>query len=344
MFRVDSPLLINPAPSWHKYSWFAEFIGNIGRYRSNTAKTAKLAILARTALFRIAEEEKIEFGLQKRGILHLYDDRAGFDHALEVNALLAQGGLHRKPVTPDEIVAIEPTLTRAYYGGMYTVDDATGDIHRFTQGLAQACRNRGVTFLQESVVQDIVPSSNDVTIRFGGELPGSSGTEQLSVSGAVVCAGVGSRALAARLGDRVNIYPVKGYSITVNLRDNDSRDAAPWVSLLDDKAKIVTSRLDATRYRVAGTAEFNGYNLDIRADRIAPLISWVRREFPDVATSSVIPWAGLRPMMPNMMPHVASSARPRILYNTGHGHLGWTLAAATAELTVANIATQIPPS
>ena len=106
---------------------------------------------------------------------------------------------------------------------------------------------------------------------------------------------------------------------------------APWVSLLDDSAKIVTSRLGADRFRVAGTAEINGFNRDIRADRIAPLVEWTRRYFPQVSTSRVIPWAGLRPMLPSMLPKVGQGKRAGVFYNTGHGHLGWTLSAATAE-------------
>jgi len=96
------------------------------------------------------------------------------------------------------------------------------------------------------------------------------------------------------LGDRVNVYPVKGYSITIQLDDKASRDGAPWVSLLDDKAKIVTSRLGANRFRVAGTAEFNGMNRDIRADRIRPLVDWTRRQFPHIDTSHWV-FAGARP-------------------------------------------------
>jgi D-amino-acid dehydrogenase len=132
------------------------------------------------------------------------------------------------------------------------------------------------------------------------------------------------------LGDRVNIYPVKGYSITVCLDDAASQQGAPWVSLLDDSAKIVTSRLGADRFRVAGTAEINGFNRDIRAERIAPLTEWTRRYFPQVNTSRVIPWAGLRPMLPTMLPKVGKGRLPGVFYNTGHGHLGWTLSAATA--------------
>jgi D-amino-acid dehydrogenase len=154
----------------------------------------------------------------------------------------------------------------------------------------------------------------------------------------VVCAGVASRALAADLGDRVNIYPVKGYSITVNLLDSHSQQSAPTVSLLDDETKLVTSRLGVDRFRVAGTAEFNGTNKDIRADRIKPLVDWVNQCFPGVNTRQVVPWAGLRPMMPNMMPRVGRGRRANVFYNTGHGHLGWTLSAVTADMVAGTVA------
>lgn len=154
----------------------------------------------------------------------------------------------------------------------------------------------------------------------------------------VVCAGVASREFARQLGDRVNVYPVKGYSITVNLTDERSQRSAPWVSLLDDETKLVTSRLGADRFRVAGTAEFNGYNKDIRADRIRPLVDWVNRCFPGVSTRQIVPWAGLRPMMPDMMPRVGRGRRANVFYNTGHGHLGWTLSAATADMIAAIVA------
>jgi D-amino-acid dehydrogenase len=147
----------------------------------------------------------------------------------------------------------------------------------------------------------------------------------------VVCAGVKSREIARQVGDRINIYPVKGYSMTVNLLDKSDQDAAPWTSLLDDGAKIVTSRLRDNRFRVAGTAELNGMNQDIRIARINPLVSWCATHFPAMNTRQVVPWAGLRPMMPDMLPRVVRGHNPRVLYNTGHGHLGWTLAAATAD-------------
>jgi D-amino-acid dehydrogenase len=162
--------------------------------------------------------------------------------------------------------------------------------------------------------------------------------------GVVVCAGTASRALAAMVGDRVNVYPVKGYSITVNLPDAASQAAAPTVSLLDDATKLVASRFGQDRLRVAGTAEFAGYDKDIRADRIRPLVDWVERCFPGVSTKSVVPWAGLRPMMPDTMPRVGRGRTPFVFYNTGHGHLGWTLSAATAEMVAHEVYAAVEPA
>ena len=245
-----------------------------------------------------------------------------------MSQLLAQGGLARRAVTPDEMRAIEPTLSGQYYGGYFTESDSTGDIHKFTSGLAAACERLGVRCLYGLQVQAVASDGRkaSVTVREDGR------DVTTAYDGIVICAGTASRALAAQVGDSVNIYPVKGYSITVNLLDAASQAAAPVVSLLDDETKLVTSRLGADRFRVAGTAEFNGYNKDIRADRIRPLVDWVHQCFPGVNTRSVTPWAGLRPMMPNMLPRVGRGQKAGIFYNTGHGHLGWTLSAVTADM------------
>ena len=328
MLKSDAPLLVNPKPSWHKISWFAEFIANIPNYRSNTVETARLAVAARKHLLGWAEQEGIDFDLKKEGILHIYRDKTSFDHAGKVSKLLAEGGLARRPVNPQEMRALEPTLAGEYYGGYFTESDSTGDIHRFTQGLAAAAVRLGVTCLYEQDVRAVTADAKQACVTVGH---GDHETRTV-FDGVVVCAGTASRTLAASLGDRVNIYPVKGYSITVNLNDAQSQAAAPMVSLLDDETKLVSSRLGVDRFRVAGTAEFNGYNRDIRADRIKPLVDWVQRCFPGVNTKSVVPWAGLRPMLPNMLPRVGRGRSPCVFYNTGHGHLGWTLAAITAEM------------
>jgi D-amino-acid dehydrogenase len=298
MLNRNAPLLVNPAPTWHKLSWFAEFMAAMPHYERNTIATARMAVAARQHLFAWAQEEGIDFDLKKQGILHIYRDKK----------------------------AIEPALAGEYYGGYFTESDSTGDIHKFTHGLSLAAERLGVRTLYDQNVKSV--QSNGKTAIVTTAQDGGTHT----FDGIVVCAGVASRGFASQLGDRVNIYPVKGYSITVNLNDAQSQAGAPNVSLLDDETKLVTSRLGINRFRVAGTAEFNGVDYDIRADRIQPLINWVAQCFPQIDTRSVVPWAGLRPMMPNMMPRVGKGRAANVFYNTGHGHLGWTLSAITADM------------
>ncbi len=328
MLQRDAPLLVHPSPSWHKLSWFAEFIGSIPHYRRNTVETVRLAIAARQHLFSWAATENIDFDLRKHGILHIYRDRKSFEHAAKVTRLLAEGGLQRRSVGRAEMRAIEPTLAGNYYGGFFTESDSSGDIHKFTQGLAAAAARLGVVFRCQQNVTALSADGHGAQV----SVDNGRGVETESFDAVVVCAGTASRRLAAMLGDRVNVYPVKGYSITVNLLDWASQRSAPMVSLLDDETKLVSSRLGMDRFRVAGTAEFNGFNTDIRADRVRPLIDWVEQCFPGVDTHSVVPWTGLRPMMPNMMPKVGRGRSPAVFYNTGHGHLGWTLSAVTADM------------
>lgn len=329
MFKKDAPLLVNPLPSWHKLSWFTEFLAAIPHHADNTTATTRMAIAAREHLFNWADEEGIQFDLKQRGILHIYRDKQGFETAGKISKLLAAGGLERRAVTPEEMQAIEPALQGQYYGGYYTESDATGDIHLYTLGLAAACEKRGGVIRYQQQVEHLLADAEQVRI-ISRDASGQS--EELTYDSVVICAGTASRALAAQVGDRLNIYPVKGYSITVALKDETSRSSAPQVSLLDEASKLVSSRLGDNRLRVAGTAEFNGYNRDIRADRIRPLVGWVQNCFPQISTEDITPWAGLRPMMPDMMPRVAQGKCPSVYYNTGHGHLGWTLGAATAEM------------
>ncbi len=340
MLKSDAPLLVNPAPTWHKLSWFAEFIAAMPHYERNTVETTRMAVAARQHLFAWAQEEGIDFDLKKEGILHIYRDKSGFDHAGRVSKLLAQGGLPRRAVTPDEMKAIEPTLAGNYYGGYFTESDSTGDIHSFTTGLAAAAQRLGVKILYG---QDVTAVRSDGQQAWVTAAHAEGESVVYMFDSMVVCAGVASREMAAQLGDRVNIYPVKGYSITVNLTDAQSQAGAPHVSLLDDETKLVTSRLGADRFRVAGTAELNGVDRDIRADRIRPLIAWVEQCFPQINTRSVVPWAGLRPMLPTMMPRVGAGHKANVFYNTGHGHLGWTLSAITADM-VANVVQAANPT
>jgi D-amino-acid dehydrogenase len=217
----------------------------------------------------------------------------------------------RELLTPSGVIDIEPKLkeVEGLVGGIYTPGDAMGDIHEFCFRLAtHISRKYNVTFSFNTKVEDV----NFLTSYYDN---------------VVICAGSRSSEVASMFGESINVYPVKGYSITIR----DAPVRYPSVSLLDDEAKIVTSTLD-DRLRIAGTAELDDWNLDIRKSRIDPLLKWVHKTFPQIDTRDFKPWAGLRPMTPSMMPIVRRTKSAKNVYlNTGHGHLGWTLAPATAK-------------
>ena len=317
VLRKDAPLLINPSFSLSKYRWLYKFLETTatGKAEINTKETIKIGLAAREIYFKIAEEEKIDFDLTKKGILHFYKDEKYFEQAKRSCQLYWDLGVDRELLTANQVRSIEPSLGGStILGGVYTPGDANGDIHKFCINLSEVLKNKyNVKFIYNFKLSSLDKVSSNDTI--------------------VLCAGVESAKLSRLINDPLDIYPVKGYSITIDVGTSDS---APTVSLLDDEAKIVSSRL-GNRFRVAGTAEINGYNYDIRKDRVDPLVSWVKNNFNGISTEHVVPWAGLRPMTPNMLPIVRRSKVPNIWYNTGHGHLGWTLGAATAETIAENI-------
>ena len=312
LFKEDAPLKINPKINLQKYDWIYRFIKAISQAESNTLKTCQWALRAHKLYKEIALRENLSFDMVEKGILHIYTDKSELENARKINKIYKKAGLARWEVSPKECLEIEPALVPPpkLLGGFFNETDFTGDIHKF-------CTN--LLFILETKYKVKHVNKEIKNIDLG--IP------------VIICAGVDSKALAKTIGDDLPIYPVKGYSITIR-----NPEVAPWTSMLDDEAKIVTARLGSDRLRVAGTAELNGYNTDIIQSRIKPLIAWSEKMFPGINTEYVTPWAGLRPMTPNMMPIVKRSWRNKnVYYNTGHGHLGWTLSAYTALLITKQI-------
>lgn len=324
MFKKDAPLLFKP---WRldlaMWRWILRFLWHTikGDASRNTAETVRMAIEARILYNKICQDEKLDHRMFDRsdcGILHFYKKEAYWNNAQDVMFLYNANGLDREEVNPAYVPVIDSALKdiKGIVGATYTKSDWTGDIHKFCYLLADFLKQQhNVLFFYNRKVNDI-----------------ASLTE--SYDAVVIANGVGSVELAKQLREDIGIYPVKGYSITIN---DVNPKHLPKVSLLDDEAKIVTSSL-GNRFRVAGTAELVGENYDIRKDRITPLLNWVHENFPQINTHNYSQWACLRPMTPNMMPVVKQSAKhSKVFYNTGHGHLGWTLAPATANQIVNQI-------
>ena len=340
MFKPDAPLLFNPSPEIQKYKWMMGFLWATlkGEHKKNTLETIDMAKKARETYFKIAEDEGIEFELLKKGILRFYDSEKEFKLDQAKKSWLDQEGMEWDTLTTEEVKDLEPAFkNNANYekivGGIYTKSDASGDIHKFCTNLEKVLVEKYSANLQLNTTVEYISRQKDqlvLTMRKENEIIND------SFDNVVICAGVGSQGFANRLGDKMNIYPVKGYSITIDLKDELSKSCAPSVSLIDQPVKIVASRL-GDRFRVAGTAELAGINTDIRQNRIRPLLDWVEKYFPNVSTETYTPWAGLRPMTPNMMPITSESRMKGVFYHAGHGHLGWTLSAETANRVVAKI-------
>ena len=316
MFKKDAPLLIRPRLDWAQWKWMAKFLYYTftDAYEKNTKETIRLGLEASKLYKEIGVEEGLSFDQTPSGILHFYKDQAYFESAKNAQSIYQSNGVAWDILGPMQTKALDKTLNdvNGIVGGAWTWHDWTGDIHKFCYQLASILENKyGVTFHYNWKINHL---------------------EELSFYDAVVVAnGVGSEKLANSVGDSLSIYPVKGYSITIN---NVDPKHLPTVSLLDDQAKIVTSTL-GNRFRVAGTAELAGENYDIRRDRIQPLLDWVHENFPNINTHDYTQWACLRPMTPNMMPVVQQSKKnPKVFYHAGHGHLGWTLSPATAKMAV----------
>lgn len=317
MFTKDAPLLIRPRLDWKQWKWIAKFLYFTikGDYATNTAKTVQMGIESRKLYDEICMSEPVDFDRKNSGIVHFYKNYEYYNNTLGANEIYKANGLNREVIKPSELVKIDPALNeiKGVIGATATHSDWTGDIHKFCYMLS-----------------GILEGKYNVKFKFDSTVTTKYGMGMISelFDAVVVCAGVNSVEIAKQVGDTLDIYPVKGYSVTIN---NVDPKYLPKVSLLDDQAKIVTSSL-GNRFRVAGTAELAGENYDILRDRIDPLLEWVRENFPNINTHDYSSFACLRPMTPNMMPITKQSDKnKKVYYNTGHGHLGWTLGPVTAK-------------
>ncbi len=316
LFKKDAPLLIRPRLDYRQWKWIAKFLYNTAtnQYEKNTSETIKMGLESSKLYKEIMYTEKLSFDQSPSGILHFYKDKQYFEAAKQAQYIYRKNGCEWDIVDTQRVKELDSTLenVEGIVGGAWTLGDWTGDIHKFCIDLERVLKKKyGVTFIYNSV------TTKDTMLQLVN-----------LYDAVVVCAGVGSVDIANSVGDTLDIYPVKGYSITIN---NVDKKHLPVVSLLDDQAKIVTASL-GNRFRVAGTAELAGENYDIRHDRVKPLLDWVRTNFPNMDTSDYSSWACLRPMTPNMMPITKQSDKnDKVYYNTGHGHLGWTLGPVTAK-------------
>ena len=327
--QEDAPLRWRWRADPAQLAWGLRFLAEClpGRTRRNIAAIVALALYSRRCLQALRSELNLQYDHLERGILHVYTDPRELALAVDAARLMRRFGLDRDTVDVEQCLAIEPALADArslLVGGDYTRSDESGDAHKFTRGLAIHAQAAGVEFRHETTIERIATGGSriaGVVVRHGD------GPELLTADAYVVALGSYSPLVLRPLGLRLPLIPVKGYSATLTLQGDSG---APTVSLTDDEHRLVFSRL-GDRLRIAGTAEFNGYDLEINAVRCAALMQRTRQIFPDLKTEGGPEfWAGLRPATPSNVPVIGRSRYPNLWLNTGHGTLGWTMACGSA--------------
>ena len=338
--REDAPLRFRPRLDAAQWVWSARFLLEClpSRTARNAAAVAALARLSHAELKRVRAEAGIEYDGLAKGVLHFFTEPADYDAARRKHPELRALGLNLEIKTGDECRAIEPALADsrvAIHGGLYCPDDESGDARKFTLELAARAAAQGVEFRYGVTVERIERAGGRVT---GVRVAASAGLETLGADAVVLSLGSYSPRFAAPLGERLPIFPVKGYSVTI-----PAGPGAPFVSLTDEAQKLVLSRL-GDRLRIAGMAELAGYDLAIDEARCRRILDRVFRLFPGAGERSQAEfWTGLRPATPGNVPVIGRSRRYRNLYyNTGHGTLGWTLSCGSAKVLADVVAGREP--
>lgn len=329
--REDAPFLLRPRELPHLVGWGLAFIRNArpARYRASMAANLRLASYSLQALREWRAQLGLRFDERANGTIKVFRDRRAFDAALARNAILAELGLKVEALDPAGVARVEPALAplqERLVGGIYCPQDESGDARAFTEGLAARAEGAGARFVFGAGVGGFEHEGDRITA-----VVGSAGRH--AADAFVLAAGSWSPRVAAALGLAIAVRPVKGYSITVEM---GRWSPQPRMPVIDDALHAAATPLGG-RLRVAGTAELTGYDLALTPSRVENLFNLLLGLFPAYAPhldrAQALPWAGLRPVCADGVPLVGPTRRwPNLFLNTGHGHLGWTLACGSARL------------
>ena len=327
LFMRHRPLVIWPMPDPAMWLWGLRLLRNCteARYDVNKNRMLRLAEYSRACLEALRAETSIRYDERMQGTLQLFRTEAQVDGAAADIAILEHFGVRYEVLDRAGCVAAEPALARVQQkiaGGLRLPGDETGDCFKFTQGLARLAAQAGVDFRHGVNIRALHAEGERVVgvATDGGEL---------DADAYVVALGSYSPLMLRPLRIAVPVYPVKGYSLTVPITDATK---APESTVMDETYKVAVTRL-GDRIRVGGTAELTGYSLALRDARRDTLDHVVTDLFPgggDVARATF--WTGLRPMTPDGPPVIGPTRFSNLYLNTGHGTLGWTMAAGSGRV------------
>jgi D-amino-acid dehydrogenase len=324
--RDDAPLLFHPRMDRRLATWLLHFLRNCTRARAarNTERAVRLALYSREQLKRLRAELALPYDHLALGILHIFRNPKDYAEALPQVEAMARFGCPRRIVSSAECIELEPALggqRERLVGGIFSPEDESGDAYLFTRRLAEVCAAQGVEFRYGTPILGLRRRGASIMSVEVVAPP-------IAADAFVVALGSETPLLLEPLGLRLPVYPAKGYSVTIPL---DRGAQAPTVSLIDDEFKMVYSRLGG-RLRVAGTAEFAGYDRTVRDPRARFLLAKALELFPRLSQAPRAEfWAGLRPSTPDGVPVLGRTRLGNLFLNTGHGTLGWTMACGSGR-------------
>lgn len=333
LFSRNAPLRIVPRFSMSQWRWMVQFLAACrpSRATAGSLQLLQLGYWSRAETERwLVDADHARLKFARAGKLVVLPTAQSFRKAQAQMALQAAVGPSQEALSEADSLRIEPALRKfagRMAGAIYTPSECVIDSYALCQDLESQLRGRGVEFLLGTNVQDFVRRGGRVTrlVTDGGDLP---------VDSVVLACGPASAVMARRLGFSLPIQPLKGYSITLPVRDAAT---APLVSVTDSARKVVYARI-GDRLRVAGMAEIGAPGLEVDSARIQELIAHTREAFGDaVDYRDVEPWTGLRPATPTSVPIIGASPCPNVFLNVGHGALGLTLAFGSARRLVEHL-------
>ena len=324
---VDGPLVIRPMLDPRMWIWGMRLLANCTEraYAVNKSRMVRLAEYSNERMVELRGLNGLNFDGRERGTLQLFRTQKQLDHIHGDVEVLKQYGVRYEVLDPKGCIAAEPglaTSTVPFVGALRLPDDDTGDCKMFTEGMAKLATDAGVTFQFGVKIDGIEANAESIT-----GVATSAG--RLTADAYIGAMGSYTPLLVAPLGIRLPVYPIKGYSLTVPITDES---VAPVSTVMDETYKVATTRFE-NRIRVGGTAEIAGWDMTLRPHRRGPLDRSLRELFPragDLSKASF--WCGLRPMTPDGTPVIGRAKFKNFYLSTGHGTLGWTMAAGSGQV------------
>ncbi len=337
LWRDDQAFRFRLTPDPRMWAWSLKFLRQCTaeRARINTLRKHTLCLYSQRLFRELVAETGIEYDGRSGGLLYMYRTADSLSRGIANMRILAEDGQEQEIVEPDRIVEIDPSLGPArnkIAGGIYCPTDESGDARMFSDNLRKLCEEKGAEFLFGTTVEALHADGDRIEHV-------ATNRGDLRADAYVLSFGCFSPHIVRPLGVDIPVYPVKGYSVTLPI---GPEHVAPTIGGVDEDNLVAYCRM-GDRLRITATAEFAGYDISHRPADFRKMLSAARDLFPDGGNYEKPEyWAGLRPMTPEGTPILGFGRHRNLCYNTGHGHMGWTMACGTAAMVTDLIAGRTP--